>query len=422
MIQRPPLPPGPPPLQQPPWTEYYNTRVSFAILQQPAQQFQPPLPIEVNPPPPPPPRIVVEQAQGPRIETYNTSSLFILTGPLFYKQQEGLKFEMDKIVKKSVERTQTAESVEKCRCPDCHEGFSHNQLESHRSTSSGQKYCRHILQIRDQVIKALGQYFEQDDLVIRKVLYYNGRQEAQKRQLNLLTTTTTRGLPIERRGRPKHITYDTEVVCYICGNGDSEDPNLIILCDGDNCDYAVHQQCITPSLQTIPDGDWYCHECLPSNNTVISDTTIPMDTESSSKSSSGNTKRQTKSTSDKGGNDNITASNKEIKNNSNTYTTNNSQRKRKDETYTSNNKNKRTDNNTKTTPGNVQKAVENNIQKTVENIVQKTVAVATTTSLLKKRSSSGKEGENGKKEFDEPNNGRMVLRSSTTRSQEKRRK
>jgi hypothetical protein len=54
------------------------------------------------------------------------------------------------------------------------------------------------------------------------------------------------------------INWD-EITCVICGDGDSEPPNEILLCD--NCDLAAHQVCY--GVQVIPEGDWLCRDCRP---------------------------------------------------------------------------------------------------------------------------------------------------------------
>jgi len=50
-----------------------------------------------------------------------------------------------------------------------------------------------------------------------------------------------------------------DITCVICGGGDSEPPNEILLCD--NCDLAAHQVCY--GVQVIPEGDWLCRDCRP---------------------------------------------------------------------------------------------------------------------------------------------------------------
>lgn len=42
--------------------------------------------------------------------------------------------------------------------------------------------------------------------------------------------------------------------CYVCG----EDDGVLLCCDG--CPKSAHQECIL--LRDIPEGDWYCAECV----------------------------------------------------------------------------------------------------------------------------------------------------------------
>ncbi|XP_015749485.1 PREDICTED: bromodomain adjacent to zinc finger domain protein 2B-like [Acropora digitifera] len=46
--------------------------------------------------------------------------------------------------------------------------------------------------------------------------------------------------------------------CQICRKGDNEE--LLLLCDG--CDRGYHTYCCTPKLSSIPEGDWYCMDCI----------------------------------------------------------------------------------------------------------------------------------------------------------------
>jgi hypothetical protein len=54
---------------------------------------------------------------------------------------------------------------------------------------------------------------------------------------------------------------DGMLMCGVCSDGGWTDSNLIVLCDGDNCDVAVHQECY--GIHVIPQGDdpWYCERC-----------------------------------------------------------------------------------------------------------------------------------------------------------------
>ena len=46
--------------------------------------------------------------------------------------------------------------------------------------------------------------------------------------------------------------------CQLCHSGDDEDS--LLLCDG--CDKGYHMYCFKPSMTKVPEGDWYCFECI----------------------------------------------------------------------------------------------------------------------------------------------------------------
>ncbi|XP_043468937.1 bromodomain adjacent to zinc finger domain protein 2B-like isoform X18 [Leptopilina heterotoma] len=57
------------------------------------------------------------------------------------------------------------------------------------------------------------------------------------------------------------IAWDKSIMkanCQFCHSGDNEDK--LLLCDG--CDRGYHTYCFRPKMDNIPDGDWYCHECM----------------------------------------------------------------------------------------------------------------------------------------------------------------
>ena len=57
------------------------------------------------------------------------------------------------------------------------------------------------------------------------------------------------------------IAWDKSIMkanCQFCHSGDNEDK--LLLCDG--CDKGYHTYCFKPKMDNIPDGDWYCHECM----------------------------------------------------------------------------------------------------------------------------------------------------------------
>ncbi|XP_049817838.1 bromodomain adjacent to zinc finger domain protein 2B isoform X4 [Aethina tumida] len=57
------------------------------------------------------------------------------------------------------------------------------------------------------------------------------------------------------------IAWDKSIMkanCQFCHSGDNEDK--LLLCD--SCDRGYHTYCFKPKMENIPDGDWYCHECM----------------------------------------------------------------------------------------------------------------------------------------------------------------
>ena len=46
--------------------------------------------------------------------------------------------------------------------------------------------------------------------------------------------------------------------CQLCHLGDNE--SSLLLCDG--CDKGYHTYCFKPELTNVPEGDWYCYECI----------------------------------------------------------------------------------------------------------------------------------------------------------------
>lgn len=49
------------------------------------------------------------------------------------------------------------------------------------------------------------------------------------------------------------------VRCRICRRKTGDE--YLLLCDG--CDHGYHTYCLRPPLSSIPDGDWFCYNCVP---------------------------------------------------------------------------------------------------------------------------------------------------------------
>ncbi|XP_020886336.1 protein Jade-1 isoform X2 [Arabidopsis lyrata subsp. lyrata] len=63
----------------------------------------------------------------------------------------------------------------------------------------------------------------------------------------------------------REVEDEDGIMCVVCQSTDGDPSNPIVFCDG--CDLMVHASCYgNPLVKAIPEGDWFCRQCISSKN------------------------------------------------------------------------------------------------------------------------------------------------------------
>ncbi|KAJ3047504.1 nuA3 HAT complex component nto1 [Rhizophlyctis rosea] len=138
----------------------------------------------------------------------------------------------------------------------------------------GNAYIRHIEPTEDELAERVEYDMDEQDLFWLK--HINEERKAKglpqcdedffERIMDRLEKEwfdLTKDIP--KVGREEH-AFPEDTVCAVCDDGEAENSNAIVFCDG--CNLAVHQDCY--GVPYIPEGQWLCRKCMISPETPVS--------------------------------------------------------------------------------------------------------------------------------------------------------
>lgn len=153
------------------------------------------------------------------------------------KTEIKLKKEPDEEVKKN--------SIKSQNCPICLCNFGASSL------ISSPEVCQHIF-----CLECLQEWSKKintcpiDRKVYNYIIVKNSRTLAQVKKIK-----------VEDRTKQAQEEYEQDLTyCEVCRQPNRED--RMLLCDA--CDKGYHCECLTPSIDDIPEGEWFCPECVRS--------------------------------------------------------------------------------------------------------------------------------------------------------------
>jgi hypothetical protein len=89
----------------------------------------------------------------------------------------------------------------------------------------------------------------------------SGRELATERTLAIVNANNALDDGFEEEEMPETIGDGTGVACEACNLRTWIFGNDIVLCDGLECDNALHLSCMQPRLERVPLGKWFCPSC-----------------------------------------------------------------------------------------------------------------------------------------------------------------